>query len=303
MAKSIIFLCADDWAGSCDQAVRAINSIGNDIEAEQIVLRPHVFDYPHGVLNPSASEARVLFEQADLIHIWNEEIPAFKHLEIPVEKVRSCTFTGSHYRRNHAVINKRLAERRIRLVVQNPMFRAYNMDAELIPHAVDTEALTPLSIEDRVPHSIGCYRPSHGNTSAKRDIAELEKVWPGEIKLTRHCSWAERLKQLATCQYYFEYMDETMGYWGRSVIEACALGIPVFTYICNEAMRLSDGRYGDFVPLFPVKQSTLDEDIHKGLRADYERSSNAVRAWVEIHYSYETVGRLYSDFFEEIWNV
>ena len=102
-----------------------------------------------------------LLEQADLIHLWNDSLPSFSNLlPLPIEKVKSCTFTGTLYRRNHTKINQYLKSQETKLVVQNPTYRfAEEYDAEYISHAVDCDKLKPIPLNERKKKSIGCYRP------------------------------------------------------------------------------------------------------------------------------------------------
>ena len=47
------------------------------------------------------------------------------------------------------------------------------------------------------------------------------------------------------CLYFFEYMDANMGYWGRSALEACAMGVPTFSFVSEKALAMSQGRIGE----------------------------------------------------------
>jgi len=323
MAKKLIVLLGKaDWAGSCNSVRRAINKVGR-IECRHISLNDHIFGYPSDVVipicytkNPGKAAdfpdayraAMELFERADLIHLWNDPLPAFNGLlPIPAEKVKSKTFTGTLYRENHAVINRYLEENGLKLVVQNPTYRyPEEYDGEFIPHALDTDSLRPLPFAERDPGAIGCYRPEHKSTTAHTDISLLDRLigkWhPGwHLTLDWTMPWATRMKLMPKCRYFFEYMDPNMGYWGRSALEACAMGIPTFSYVSQKAREMSMGRLGD-PEIIHVTRQNLDEILNRFLNLSDEQFkslSNRSRKWVEKYYSFDVVGEHYTNFFEK----
>ena len=324
MSKRLVVLLGKaDWAGSCNSVSRAVNKVGR-IECRHVSLNDHIFGYPSDVVipicytkkpskaadHPEAFRAAMdLFERADLIHLWNDPFPAFAGLlPIPAEKVKTNTFTGTLYRENHTVINEYLKDNGIRLVVQNPTYRypeEYN--GEFIPHALDTDSLQPIPLSERDRGAIGCYRPEHKSTTAHRDISLLEKIieanHPGwHLTLDWTMPWATRMKLMPKCRYFFEYMDPNMGYWGRSALEACAMGVPTFSYVSEKAKEMSMGRLGDPAIIHATRES-LAETMNRYLNLDEERYlqlSEQVRDWVDKHYGFSVVGEHYTRFFENI---
>lgn len=321
--KLVVLLGRADWAGSCNSVCRAVNRIG-DVECRHVSLNEHMFGYPSDVVipicytqNPKRAQdypeqyrqALELFEQADLIHLWNDPLPAFKGLlPIPTGKVKSNTFTGTLYRQNHTEINRYLKEQGTELVVQNPTYRyPEEYDAEFIPHAVDTDLLKPLSLEQRESGAVGCYRPKHKSTTAHEDIALLEKLvaenYPGwHLTLDWTMPWETRMKLMPKCTYFFEYMDPNMGYWGRSALEACAMGVPTFSYVSEKACRMSMGRLGN-PEIIHVTKANLEKTLERYLSLSTEQYadlSQRSRAWLGEHYGFEKVGKLYTEFFNKI---
>jgi hypothetical protein len=324
--KLVVLLGRADWAGSCYSVCEAINAIGR-VECRHISLYSHIYGYPSDIVipicyvqNPKRAEdylkeytkVEELFERADLIHIWNDILPAFKGLlTIPEKKVKSYTFTGTLYRENHTAINAYLKKLDAKVVVQNPTYRYLDeLESEYIPHAVNTDLLKPIPFDEREPKTMACYRPAHKSTSAQNDIAFLESIlkvnYPGwKFALDKMMSWEERMKLMAQCMFFFEYMDPNMGYWGRSALEACAMGVPAFSYVSSRAIRLSEGRFGD-PAIIHVDRSVLRDVIKttlsKGLD-EYEDLSRKAREWVIKYYGYPTIGKLYTKFFEKILDV
>jgi len=318
-----LFLGTADWAGSCNAVCRAVNRIGQ-IECRQVSFYAHPCGYPADIVIPvkyqedrkriedypaEYEETMALLERADLIHLWNDMPQAFRHLvPLPLHKVRSCTFTGTLYRRNHTRLNRTLKNRKMKVVVQNPTYRyPEEYDAAFIPHAVDTDKLKPVPPEERRKQAIGCYRPVHDNTSAREDIDLLETALrenhPGwRITLDRFMPWEERMTKMARCTHFFEYMDPQMGYWGRSALEACAMGIPTFSYLSPKALRMAGGRFGQ-PAILAVDRNNLREVLARYLSLPmdaYAALSRESRSWVETFYGFEPVGRLYTHFFLDV---
>lgn len=319
----VLLLGTADWAGSCNAVCRAVNRVGR-VECRQVSFYEHPYGYPADIVIPVKNEpdrrkasdypaeydeTMALLERADLIHLWNDMPQAFRDLvPLPLHKVRSCTFTGTLYRRNHTRLNRTLKDRKMKVVVQNPTYRyPEEYDATFIPHAVDTDRLEPLAPEEREERAMGCYRPVHANTSAREDIDLLESALredhPGwRITLDQVLPWEERMTRMARCTHFFEYMDPQMGYWGRSALEACALGIPTFSYVSPKALRMADGRFGQ-PAILPVDRHSLRDVLARYLNLPtdaYAALSRRSRAWVETFYGFEPVGRLYTDFFRRV---
>ncbi len=321
----VVLLGRADWAGSCYSVSRAINQTGR-MDCRHVSLYPHIFGFPADIVIPICNvphpgkatdypreyeETQALFQKADIIHIWNDLPHVFDGLlPVPQDKIRSCTFTGTLYRQNHVAINRHLKARGLKLAVQNPTYRFPDeYDAEFIPHAVDISKLIPLPIQERESGSIGCYRPEHRSTSAHADITLLESQlgrnhpdW--HITLDKTIPWEERMRLMPRCRYFFEYMDANMGYWGRSALEACAMGVPTFSFISEKALAMSQGRIGR-PAVIHVTGEILEKTLLRYLNLDpeeYKELSLASRAWIENYYSYQAVGELYSRFFESLAN-
>lgn len=325
---NIVILTRADWSGSGHDATQAINTIGR-VNCRHICLHKHLYDYPTDILLPVCfnkrlkiksceqyDEAMEVLEAADSIHLWNEEIPELSAV-IPFDaaKVRSHTFTGSMYRKGHSAIHKRLGGK-IKLVIQNPSYIYGEKDVEFIPHAVNTGFLVPLKPHERNRFDFGVYSPVHGSTTAKKDLGTLGSILnqaqgPWRIELAKGL-WLDRLEKIKHCHFFFEYLDENMAYIGRSALEACAFGIPTFSYYSRLAIRFARGRIGDMDGITFVNRGNVVEIVGKAVRfmdcmkklrkqeAAYKRMGEASRAWIEKYYSYPVVGEYYTRFFEKL---
>ncbi len=325
----VLFMSIHDWANTTYEAVRAINSVGR-VEARHVVFWKHPWQYPYDVLvnvaqqndriateQESWPEAAELMQRADTIHLWNCEFSDFYNkgvhgkvfeepVKIPMEKVRSCTYAGTQYRNGHKIINQRLRSMGIKVCVEDPCFDWEADTATFIPHAVDTEGLKPLPFDERHKYSIGCYNP--GRSYYDDDLKILEHAISGlqhngidaTIAMKRlPIPNKEHMEQLARCWFFFQSMNTGLGTFGRSALEACALGIPAFSYISDRA--LAQDRIGGFhnPAIINVTPATLAQSMVDACQTDYATLSNRCRQWVHDYYGYHIIGEMYTKFFEE----
>jgi hypothetical protein len=169
------------------------------------------------------------------------------------------------------------------------------------------DRLKPIPVSERTPKTIGCYRPEHQSTTARKDIALLDQILKSDFPerrfaLDKTMPWEQRMKLMPKCMFFFEYMDPNMGYWGRSALEACAMGVPTFSYVSERARERSQGRFGE-PAIIHVSEDNLRETINEKLALkpdEYMELSTQARGWVEEYYSYPVVGQLYTRFFEKL---
>ena len=108
---------------------------------------------------------------------------------------------------------------------------------------------------------------------------------------------------LSKCQMFFQNMGSNeCGTFGRSSLEACALGLPTFSYVADTALKA--GKVGGFdnLAILNVKPSTFERVFSDMISLDYKTLSNASRKWVVEHYSYPVIGEMYTKFFKELLN-
>lgn len=332
MAKpKVVIIGIADWAGSAYNVCQAINSIG-DFDCRTITTYKHPFEYPTDIIVPifpvrdkciiydavhravnskQYEEACNVLEQADIIHLWNTLMePDFMGNGLPVRfsKVKVVTWTGSAYRRDHKIINE--VSRQFdqwKTVVQDPMLRFPDeIDSTFIPHAIDVESFLP---QDEREKKIGTYRPSYTSDvrHAPKDIARLYefiKEYPDwRIDLDYSMPHKERMERLAKCSVFVQDLSPDIGYWGRSTLEACALGIPVMQNYNGDVLKYtnSEGKLGN-PQIVGVDSKSFESVLVKLIQdEDYRKGvGRCSRNWVESHFSYPVVGKMYSDIYNEI---
>jgi len=323
----VVFISIHDWANSTYEAVQAINHVG-EIDARHIVLWEHPWQYPHDLCIPVAGssmparkhprffEAMDLLNRADLVHLWNCEWRDFSNgalhgnilaepFPVPVEKVKSCSYTGSQYRKFHSQINPRLRGQGLKLAVQDPCFHwPDEIDETFIPHAVNTDELTPLPIGLRDPETIGCYNPGRPNYDAEirllRNALDKEYIQWKLVMDRLPISHRDHLKQVARCRFFFQSVWRETGTFGRSALEACSMGVPTFSMISDEARQRGEVGGFDDPAIIHVTEQTLEDVIAETIKANYDELSHRSRQWVIDHYSYPVVGRMYTEFFRGV---
>ena len=335
MKPLVVFISIGDWANSTYEAVQAINRTGQ-IDARHITLWKHPLDYPTDLLmdvsgkdrkfseEPHYDEAMDLLAQADLIHLWNCEFADMynqgihgRHLQfpikIPIHKVKTCTWAGTLYRHRHAEINERLSAMGIHICVEDPCFHWPKEQTEFIPHAVDTDKLVPVPYPERDAMAIGCYNP--GRDYYDRDLALLQSAITASangchlVMNRAPITWDQHLTELQQCWFYFQTMDEHLGTFGRSALEASSMGIPTFSYVSDRAKAeklirgsMRGGLSPDDIGIIEVTPQTLPDQLRAAAHGDlgpYQELAQKARRWVVKHYSYPVVGQMYTDMLKE----
>lgn len=328
--KRIVILSVVDWAGSQYQAYAAINSVG-EFDCRHITMYTHPFEFPTDVLirlypnsktetkrevirtiqSDQYGDVAELIAGADLIHLWNTypgdaQLMA-AGLPLPFEKVKIVTMTGTLYRENHKAINTQsLVPFGCRLTVQNPLLK---FDDEIrsvfIPHAVDMDLFKSSGERDK---TVGTYRSFFANPQKcyQTEIDTLRRIvdkfpdW--RLDLDYSLPWKERIEKLAHCGIFIQDVGPFIGYWGRSTLEACALGVPCLqNYDLGHVNALSEGKLGE-IPLVSVDWDTIEKELGNLISTDAHRLmlGAELRGWVEKYYSYSVVGKMYSDLYSEL---
>lgn len=329
----VLFISLHDWANSTYEAVRAINHFG-EIEARHVTFWKHPWDFPTDILidcvggannaidDPRWPEVVELMQRADAIHLWNCEFSDFYNagvhgplvfkypVQIPHHKVKSCTYAGTQYRMGHKILHKRITSMGIKIVVEDACFNWPNERVTFIPHAIDVNLMAEIASSGlpKKKHTIGVYNPDHRYDADIKMLTEacakIDCDPPLTVVMDRQpIGWREHLKQLAECWFFFQSPNDAAnpwvdGWFGRAALEACAMGIPTFSYYNIDKTR-SHGDIGGLVnpAIINVMPSCLESALEQALNIDHTVLSDAASKWVRRYYDYEEIGCLYTDFF------
>lgn len=330
MSKPLVVIVGvADWAGSGYQACCSVNHVG-EFGCRHISMFSHPFEFPTDVfmsIYPNSTHEHIvepvravnseeygnisdLLGKADIIHLWNtypgERGLMAVGLPIDFRKVKVVTMTGSLYRKNHREINQQLSELRdCKLTVQNPMLKFPDeIESVFIPHAVDVNLLKPVEKREKI---IGTYRPQVANSikPIEEEINLLQgivKNYPGwHVDLDYSMSWEKRIQKLSKCAIFVQDIKSYIDYWGRSALEACALGIPTITNFSINAIPKSENKI-QRIPILNTQWDSIDMLLEKLIEdEDYRKNrSQESRRWVENYFSYPVIGKMYSDLYDEI---
>jgi len=332
----VVIISTADWAGSQYHACQAINSVG-EFECRHITMFKHPFEFPTDIfvgiypnsggerlsesvrasMDSQYSVATQVLGEADLIHLWNtypgEEKLMIAGLPIDFGKVKVVTMSGSLYRDNfgkdhqhHRLINQQIAGLgNCRLTVQNPMLKFPDeIDSTFIPHAVDTDLLKPKEKREKI---VATYKPINVESSKSSDeelnlLRDMVKKYPDwRVDLDWSMAWKERMARLAECSIFVQDIKSYIGYWGRSALEACALGIPTIQNYNGDVLKHSEGKLGN-PQVVRVDQETVEDALVKLIQGeDYRKDvGRCSRNWVKSHFSYPVVGKMYSDVYGSV---
>jgi len=300
----VAIVTESDFAGSGYFASQAVKQEQKSPAAfcRHIAYGAHPWGLPGDIITKDPREVEQMFVRADLVHLWNV-LPGDRvidRLKVPKDKIKSITLTGSLYRKEHDRCNRLIEKYGLKLVIQNPCFSDHTNDYTFIQHSL------PIGFKRhqlKRQQLIGLYDKHNGRglpsetTTGHKDAMFLKqqiKSMDGwDIALEGPpIMWEDRIKELSRCSLFFEYFDKAMGYWGRSTLEACALGVIPLTWWRPEMLHDIEP------PPFPkVTEDNLMDMIHHAIEY-WQTLSGECRRWVNENYSPAVVGQKYINFFE-----
>ena len=298
----VAIVTESDFAGSGYFASQAIAEEQKSPAAfcRHIAYWAHPWGLPGDIITRDPKELEGIFNRTDVVHLWNilPDNRVIDRLKVPKDKIKSITMTGSLYRKEHERCNELIQKHNLKLVIQNPCFSDHT-DATFIQHSL------PIGFKRhqlKRQQLIGLYdkhngrgQPSETTTGHKDAMFVKENIksmdgW-GVALEGPPIMWEDRIKELSRCSLFFEYFDKKMGYWGRSTLEACALGVVPLTWWRPEMLN------GITPPPFPrVTEKTVMDDIHYAIE-HWETLARECYKWVYENYSPAIVGQKYIDFF------
>jgi len=192
-----------------------------------------------------------------------------------------------------------------------------------IPHAIDTEAY-PYSWKDG-------YQLSHSPSSSKRKgtkefleaVARIDrKKLPLQLDVIQNVSYQECLKRKENATIFFDQagrdrnerwrMDEIIGWYGNSAIEAMTFGIPTIAHLSEEAL-LGAERAGVFIrsicPVINVgcedSESLLNAIVgFFNMTASRRKAlSLETREWAENFHSYYATAKRLQEVYDSLHHV
>lgn len=327
----VTFVCMADWAGSCFHAVRALQEEG--LDARQVILGTEgIRDFRKDVYincgidskrrastgHIKYKKVKKLIEQADILHVWNDTPfdNDFKISSFPLpynEKPVVNTYTGTFYRRSHNPINLNIKEKmtgKYVVTVQNPnLLFPKEIDSVFVPHAI--EACKSDDVYKKTERSpgkmrLGMYVGNHVGNSYTFIRKLVDNHFKDELEFVRLSEkpWKIHLQNVGNCDLFVQDIDESIGYWGRSALEACIIGVPCIAFLSlkgTEGLKQIGMEYKE-IPLSLCNKENFKEKITL-LIQDKEMRNNIIKQqldWVCKYYDYKVVARKYIEIYEEL---
>jgi hypothetical protein len=322
----VLYVVHSDTAGSFFDWARAVNR-HTQCAVRVATFNRHPFGFEHDLLFPNPryvdSGLDVLISEANLLHVKDEkgffdgsnELPPELFLDCPVPKV--FTQFGGFSRKLGRDPAYRVFTRRFegRVAITPDLCYPW-YEGRFIPHAMDVKS---------VPY---CWRPgrviAHSPSQMQRKgtaaFAEAVAALGGQsfnldiITGVDHRT-AVRRKQEATL--FFDQsgrenpdvlgIDEVIGWYGKSAVEAMAAGIPTLAHLSKQALEQSGFTETERAAL-PVINVPLDAAGMRGVLDELSRKSETelrelsgkTRAWAEAFHSDEAVGPKLAALYDEL---
>lgn len=324
MGKKVILLSKYDFAGSGYKIAEAINLNSNNFV---LPIVTHTIKYPEGtkrlpsLFKPDTklgikgwfediSRIQTLINDADIIHFKGDSVPIsdfIDNVKIPENKTRIVTVGGSYFRRNNIKGIKPIAD--IEEYVKRTNYRsAITPDllypeycGEFTPHAYPTHDFINMWKNKKIPTI--SHSPSDRITKGTDIIIKASEILKNEgidhrLDIIENVSIQESLNRKAKSTIFIGQIDQTVGWYGNSSIEAMAMGIPTLSYIseelkqkyCKDIKVVNCGKTAEFVA----------NTIKNILRSDLSKLSKETYKWVNDFHGYETIGKMWDSIYTNI---
>jgi len=307
----IAILSGDDCGNSGHKLMHALNKYVN-CKARCIVARgaPSAYPYKRDIIvegNPQNRKlATQVINEADIIHIKGDQVIEAKFLGIPLPKNKPIIVTrsGSIYRRNYRKIYRGdLKLSRIRTAFMADLAFA-DTDVIFIPHPIDTNDLVPLPLEKRS----GVLTISHSPTNRRAKRTELiQRAIAGipniRLDIIQKVKYNECLRRKGLAHIFYDRIQQGVGSYGNSAIEACALGLATISYISDQARNVKPEMLGvNNCPILSTNPNGLRQIVQKLVNEHELRKSlmQKCREWAVKWHSSEVVAKKFDELYRKM---
>jgi hypothetical protein len=313
-AGRVLFFAPKDYSGSLFRWADALNR-HSGYAARVVVLRGHPFGYQNDLVLPHPSVAKSdlagLAAEADIIHLKDEEgwfegkTPEVYEVLERAGKPVVFTHYGGYARKykNSAEYRSFVAALAARVAMTPDLCYPW-FAGEFIPHTIDAE-LFPAAWRDG---NVIAHSPS---TETRKGTADLIAAIDGlglELDLIKDVPHDECLRRKRHCSLFFDQagrerakkmgVDDVIGWYGNSALEAAVLGIPTIAHLSDEAFAQAEGAGCAIRETCAILNTPLGaEGIRETIRGylalspeDRTEVSRRTRRWIEDFHSFPVVG-------------
>ena len=330
--QRILMVSPKDFAGSMYKWAEALNRY-TDFAVRLIQFEVHQFNYPVDLVVPAYGDGRFkkvldLAEEAGILHLkdehtWFMKLPHYSNLDLIETMFFSNTFSSvrkvyTHYggyARKFKCNAKYIStvEKFDARIAMTPDLNFDWFAGHYIPHAIDVTAM-PVTWSDsnRVVHS-----PSSPEKKAtymlEESIMMLKKHYPDiwqnwSMDIIHNVSFEECLVRKRKASLFFDQagrhrvpdlgIDDVIGWYGNSAIEAMAAGIPTIAHL-SEVAFLRAEKAGVFIRDAPlINISRTREGLIHGILSfmqstpeERQNLSRRTRRFTVDFHGYEAVGQ------------
>lgn len=269
-SRRVLLVAPKDFAGSMFKWAEALNA-HTDVAARLVTFQEHQYGYPQDLIIPECDDARLasalsLADEAGVLHLKDEHSwflggSGFTNLRLiramffgdefaSVPKV--FTHYGGYARKFKAERDYVEAVRRFDgRVAMTPDLNFPWFEGAYIPHTIDVEAHGYGWTDSRIfAHSPSS--PEKKATYLFEETVEMlprlhPRLWEGwSVELISGVSFEECMRRKRAASLFFDQagrhrvadlgIDDIIGWYGNSAIEAMAFGIPTMAHLSDTAL-------------------------------------------------------------------
>lgn len=334
--KRVLFYSTKDFSGSFYKWALSLN-LYTDFAVRMVSFTAHQYGYPADILYDGKNFCRKgferLLEECDIIHVKDEyglylcaiQDPKSKRFIDQVNILRKFFHKPLIYTHYGGFARKFARDPSYRSfvtetfqakVAMTPDLNFDWFDGYFIPHSIDVSS-NPYSWRDG---NIICHSPSTAVRKGTQNFVEAVQKVGGDFyyEHIENVSHSECVKRKSKATIFFDQagredvnslgIDDVIGWYGNSALEAMVYGIPTIAHI-SEVARAGAARAGKSLVGLPIISVGLDsESMYQALfnffsslsTQDRLRISFDTRRWVENFHSYEVTSDELASVYESL---
>lgn len=301
----ILNVCKFDAAGCAYALTKALN-LHTSNEVRHLAMSSHEWDYGDDIVTNKPTEIRRWIEWADIVNCWESGRP-LDDAGIKLERL-IMTYIGIEHEvrtRRHPILVERHG---VKKTLFGSTAYADSMD-NWLPLAMPVDKLVRMRNRKR-GKPIVCQTPSNRRRKNTKRIMELLSNRDDmELLIVDGVSNAECLVAKATADIVIDqfggidiYGTMCAGGYGKSALEAMAMGIPVISHATIEQQKKYRRVIGE-LPYYDVELDNLPAAVGAllGDTALYREYSTRGLRYVQRFHDYPVVAEHFMSILEKLW--
>jgi hypothetical protein len=319
--KKIVQLSKFDYCGSGYRIAEAVNTYTNNFVDCFVMFhcagtfkRHHAIGFQQGershVISPPIIErVNNIIKDADVIQFKGDFLPNeenFPKIKIPDGIPVIVSVHGSFFRRGFDNVSRGMysfdeykAVSDIRTVGSADL-NYPDFDARLVPIPYPTHLYENIWKRNKIP--IISHSPSYRSKKGTNLLEEAQRILKGRgidiiLDIITGVSVEECIERKAKSDIFFDQIN-SLGFYGNSLAEAIAMGIPSISYISDKTISMCPEELKEIPDINCGNTAeSLANKIESLLKSDLQKFSNECYEWCEKHHSYKTLAKTWSDIY------